>query len=96
MSAVIVRLPEEKRDRLKALAHARGTSVNKLMEEMMTILIANIDAETRFRLRASRGDVNHESRYWSAPARSAAHRDRNDQAAFARQRHEICVTQTNR
>ena len=59
MSAVIVRLPEEKRDRLKALAHARGTSVNKLMEEMMTILIADFDTETRFRLRASRGDLNH-------------------------------------
>lgn len=57
MSAVIVRLPEDKRDRLKALARARGTSVNKLMEEMTTILIADFDAETRFRLRASRGDV---------------------------------------
>jgi hypothetical protein len=58
MSAVIVRLPEEKRDRLKALAQARGTSVNKLMEEMMTILIADFDAETRFKLRASRGNVD--------------------------------------
>jgi predicted DNA-binding protein len=61
MSAVIVRLPEEKRERLKALAQARGTSVNKLMEEMMTILIADFDAETRFRLRASRGDVERAS-----------------------------------
>ena len=57
MSAIIVRLPEDKRDRLKALARARGTSVNKLMEEMTTILIADFDAETRFRLRASRGDI---------------------------------------
>ncbi|MGH8284426.1 MAG: toxin-antitoxin system HicB family antitoxin [Steroidobacteraceae bacterium] len=57
MSAVIVRLPEDKRIRLKALARARGTSVNKLMEEMTTILIADFDAETRFRLRAARGDV---------------------------------------
>ena len=61
MSAVIVRLPQEERERLKALAQARGTSVNKLMEEMMTILIADFDAETRFRLRASRGDVAHAS-----------------------------------
>ncbi|TLY81330.1 MAG: toxin-antitoxin system HicB family antitoxin [Gammaproteobacteria bacterium] len=61
MSAVIVRLPQEKRERLKALAQARGTSVNKLMEEMMTILIADFDAETRFRLRASRGQVANAS-----------------------------------
>lgn len=46
MSAVIVRLPEDKPVRLKALARARGTSVNKLMEEMTTILIADFDAET--------------------------------------------------
>ena len=61
MSAVIVRLPQEERERLKAFAQARGTSVNKLMEEMMTILIANFDAETRFRLRAAHGDLAHAS-----------------------------------
>lgn len=55
MSALIIRLPAEKRARLKQLARHRNTSVNKLMEEMATILLADFDAETRFRIRASRG-----------------------------------------
>jgi hypothetical protein len=55
MSALIIRLPEEKRTRLKLLAKARNVSVTKLMEEMATILLADFDAETRFELRAARG-----------------------------------------
>jgi hypothetical protein len=55
MSALIVRLPEEKRARLKLLAKARQVSVTKLIEEMATVLIADFDAETRFALRAARG-----------------------------------------
>lgn len=55
MSALIVRLPEEKRARLKLLAKARQVSVTKLIEEMATVLIADYDAETRFALRAARG-----------------------------------------
>jgi len=55
MSALIVRLPEEKRTRLKLVAKSRKVSVTKLIEEMATILLADFDAETRFELRASRG-----------------------------------------
>ena len=55
MSALIIRMPEEKRERLKTLAKSRNVSVNKLIEEMATVMIAEFDAETRFRLRASRG-----------------------------------------
>ena len=55
MSALIVRLPEEKRTRLKLLAKARQVSVTKLIEEMTTVLLADFDAETRFTLRAARG-----------------------------------------
>ena len=55
MSALIVRLPEEKRARLKLLAKARQVSVTKLIEEMATVLLADFDAETRFVLRATRG-----------------------------------------
>ena len=58
MSALIVRLPEEKRTRLTLLAKARQVSVTKLIEEMATVLIADLDAETRFALRAARGRVN--------------------------------------
>lgn len=60
MSALIVRLPEEKRTRLKLLAKARNVSVTKLIEEMATILLADFDAETRYALRSSRGQARVE------------------------------------
>ena len=55
MSALIIRLPEDKRTRLKLVAKSRKVSVTKLIEEMATILLADFDAETRFELRAARG-----------------------------------------
>ena len=56
MAALIIRLPDGKRDRLKDLARARKQSVTRLFDEMATVLIAEYDAETRFRARAARGD----------------------------------------
>lgn len=55
MSALTLRLPADKHARLKTLARRRGTSVNRLMEEMATLMIAESDAETRFLARAARG-----------------------------------------
>lgn len=55
MTALTVRLPEEKYNRLKALAKQRQTSVNRLIDEMTTLMLAEFDAETRFMLRAERG-----------------------------------------
>jgi len=52
---LIIRLPEENRTRFKQVAKARKVSVTKLIEEMATILWADIDAETRFELRATHG-----------------------------------------
>ena len=48
MSVLTIRLPDEKHERLKALAKARGISLNKLIEELSTIALAEFDAETRF------------------------------------------------
>ncbi|WP_018875530.1 hypothetical protein [Thioalkalivibrio sp. ALE31] len=48
-------MPDEKSERLKVLARERGTSVNRLVDEMATLMIAEHDAETRFRVRAQRG-----------------------------------------
>jgi predicted transcriptional regulator len=55
MSALTLRLPNDKHARLKTLARRRGTSVNRLMEEMATVMITEADAETRFLARAARG-----------------------------------------
>ena len=55
MTALTVRLPDEKHSRLKALAKSRGTPLNRMIDEMTTLMLAEFDAETRFRLRAVRG-----------------------------------------
>lgn len=55
MSALTLRLPDDKHARLRALAQSRGTSVNRLLDEVTTLLLAEFDTETRFRVRAGRG-----------------------------------------
>ena len=55
MAALTVRLPDDKHRRLKALAASRGTPLNRLIDEMTTVTLAEFDAKTRFRLRASQG-----------------------------------------
>lgn len=55
MSALTLRLPDEKYQRLKDMAQQRGQSVNRLLDEVTTLLLAEYDAETRFILRAKRG-----------------------------------------
>ena len=57
MSVLTIRLPDAKHARLKELARSRGVSTNKLMEELATVALAQQDAQTRFALRASRGDA---------------------------------------
>ena len=54
MSALSVRLADDKHDRLRNMARVRGTSVNRLIDEMTTLMLAEFDAETRFRVRAGR------------------------------------------
>lgn len=55
MAALTVRLPDEKHRRLKALAKSRGTPLNRLIDEMTTLMLAEFDAETRFNVRAALG-----------------------------------------
>ena len=55
MSALTIRLPDDKYRRLKELSQRRHTSVNRLIDEMATLMLAEFDAETRFQLRAERG-----------------------------------------
>jgi predicted transcriptional regulator len=55
MSALTLRLPDDKHQRLRALAQSRGTTINRLMDEMTSLMLLEFDAETRFKLRAARG-----------------------------------------
>jgi hypothetical protein len=50
-------LPDDKHARLKQLAEHRQISMNKLMEELSTVALAQFDAELRFRARAARGSA---------------------------------------
>jgi hypothetical protein len=43
---LIIRMPPEKRERLKQVAKSRNVSVNKLIDEMATLAITEHDAET--------------------------------------------------
>jgi hypothetical protein len=55
MSTLTIRIPEDKHARLRNLARARGISINKLIDELATIALAQHDAEARFRAIAARG-----------------------------------------
>ncbi|MEC4881113.1 MAG: toxin-antitoxin system HicB family antitoxin [Scytonema sp. PMC 1070.18] len=56
MEILNIRLPEDKHNRLKELAQAKGISVNKLIEELSTMAIAEFDAHTRFKAMAVIGN----------------------------------------
>jgi hypothetical protein len=55
MSTLTIRIPENRHARLRSLAKARGVSVNKLIDELATVALAQHDTETRFRPFAARG-----------------------------------------
>ena len=57
MATLTIRLPDDTHARLRQLAQQRKISLNKLMEELATIALAEFDAETRFRVRAARGSA---------------------------------------
>ena len=56
MATLTIRIPDDKHNRLKQLAESRGISVNKLIEELSTIALAEFDTYSRFRVMAARGD----------------------------------------
>jgi hypothetical protein len=57
MSVLTIRVPDGKHQRLKHLAKSRGISVNKLIEELSTVALAQHDTEMRFRVLAARGSA---------------------------------------
>jgi hypothetical protein len=55
MSTMTIRLPAAKHERLRRLAEARGISLNRLMDELATVALAEFDTMTRFQALAARG-----------------------------------------
>jgi plasmid stability protein len=57
MSTLTIRIPEAKHARLRRLAARRGVSMNKLIDELATVALAQHDAEIRFQALAAKGSV---------------------------------------
>jgi predicted transcriptional regulator len=57
MATMTIRLPDAKHERLRRMAERNGVSLNKLVDEWATMALAQFDAETRFIVRAARGNV---------------------------------------
>jgi len=63
MATLTIRLSDEKHARLRQLAERRRVSVNKLIDELSTVALAEFDAETRFRTRAALGSPEEALRF---------------------------------
>jgi hypothetical protein len=58
MATLTVRIPDDKHLRLKQLAQSKGISINKLIEELSTVALAEFDTHNRFKLLAARGNAS--------------------------------------
>lgn len=86
MGTLTIRLPDEKHEKLRQLATRRKVSINKLMEELSTIALADFDAETRFRARAAQGSPAAGLRLLDVLDRGAAAGRAPDRGIKARRR----------
>lgn len=59
MSTLTIRMSDEKVARLKSLAQSKQMSVNKLIDELSTIALANYDTKLRFEARKAKGDAHY-------------------------------------
>ncbi|MQX35952.1 CopG family transcriptional regulator [Roseospira navarrensis] len=57
MTTLTIRLPEDMAARLEDLARTKGTSMDALIEDMSRQALLAWDAESRFRARAGRADL---------------------------------------
>jgi hypothetical protein len=55
MANLTLHIPDDKYQRLLALARSRGTTVDCMLDEMTTLMLAEFDAETCFQVRAACG-----------------------------------------
>ena len=53
MSKLTIRMPDGKYAGLKALARSNAVSLNRLMNELATVALANYDARVRFEMRSA-------------------------------------------
>ena len=57
MATITYRTTQEKRDKLAEIASAQNISVNKLLDDFVTVAITERESYLRFAARAERGDA---------------------------------------
>ena len=58
MATITYRTTDEKKEKLSALASEQHISVNKVLDELVTIAITERDAFARFQVRSISGDAD--------------------------------------
>ena len=58
MATLKIRLPDDKHERLRELGKSKGISVDKLVEELSPIALAEFDACTRFKAMVMTGNLS--------------------------------------
>ena len=56
MATMTIRLSDEKHRRLQQMAASQGVSLNRLVDELSSVALAQYDAELRFQALARKGD----------------------------------------
>ena len=57
MATMTIRLPDEKHRRLQRLAKSQGVSLNRLVDDLSSLALAQHDAELRFEALTARGNA---------------------------------------
>jgi hypothetical protein len=69
VATLTIHLPDDKHKRLIALAKLKSISINKLMDELATVALADYGARVRFETRASQGNPKRALALLSKPDR---------------------------
>jgi predicted DNA binding CopG/RHH family protein len=64
ISFITLRLPEQRHQRLKAMAQSRGISLNKLFEQLTAQALTENDIEIRYRRMAAIGSAERAYSCW--------------------------------
>jgi hypothetical protein len=57
MATITYRTTDDKKEKLAALAKEQHISINKVIDELVTVAVTERDAYTRFQVRAARGNA---------------------------------------
>jgi hypothetical protein len=59
MATITYRTTDDKKEKLAALAKDQDISINKVIDELVTVAVTEREAFTRFQIRAARGNVTN-------------------------------------